>query len=157
MLEFIFKPKSDITYKDIVNMDEEYYKFSANFKKLCDRLNPSGTISWDYGKIKVSLEDIQQAINNNVNPINEIYETIDGTGIERTKEWHIARVLYFVLNPDKIDAIKIGEVYNHEDTKTHLVVGDGHHRYLALQYLKPKNIDILFMGNYQKIRACINK
>ena len=104
--------------------------------------------TWD--KHKVTLRDIKQALKDNVSEVNEIYASSSNyfEREQKSKEWHLGRIIYFINHPDKIDPIELdNECWGSYGAIMPIpIIEDGHHRYLALIYLNPKWIKVNYSG-----------
>lgn len=89
---------------------------------------PSDDWGWN-DRENIKMSDIDKAIDN----YEEETEYYDGS-IQRTKEWHIGRILYFIKNPDEIKDIKIDNICGGDFSPTVPIIMDGHHRFIAAVY-----------------------
>ena len=84
----------------------------------------------------IELKDVCNMIND-VEEVNKQYQDWS----EKSKEWHIGRIKYFVNNPNKITPITVDDGCNGD-----IKILDGCHRYLAKLYLEHKTIECFYSG-----------
>jgi predicted RNase H-like HicB family nuclease/predicted HTH domain antitoxin len=104
-----------------------------------------------YGCGTISIDDIENGIKKGIEPINYQYQENMPYELDYTydiidediKNWHIGRIIYFIVNPDKIDAISISDLNFNELSA---FIDDGNHRFLAKVYLKHKTIKAFYSG-----------
>ena len=89
---------------------------------------PSDDWGWN-DKENINMSDIDKAVDNYV----EETEYYDGS-IQRTKEWHIGRILYFINHPKEIEDIKIENICGGDFAPTVPIIMDGYHRFIAAVY-----------------------
>ena len=89
---------------------------------------PSDDWGWNH-KENINMSDIDKAIDNYV----EETEHYNGS-IQRTKEWHIGRILYFINHPKEIKDIKIENICGGDFVPTVPIIMDGYHRFIAAVY-----------------------
>ena len=64
----------------------------------------------------------------------------------KSKEYHIARVVWFVINPEEIKGIAIDNLCGSDCIYPKAIIEDGHHRFMAAQILKMDKIKIEYSG-----------
>jgi hypothetical protein len=97
---------------------------------------------------KVTLKDIEDGLSKGLKPIEEYYHNWGDSyeNMNKTKEWHIRRVIYFIKNPEKIDPIIIDNEVLNRYILPYPIIVDGHHRVMAKFILGHKYIDAEYGG-----------
>lgn len=96
----------------------------------------------------LTTHDIKAAIENNVQPRTEHFGKNDNLNedIIATKEYHLGRVIHFILHPEEIKDIQIRSAWWTQDdglhSHPHLQIEDGFHRMLAAIYIDPTEISV---------------
>lgn len=119
-----------------------------HYKILTKRLKEFFTDYFYWDGEKITIEEVKNALAKGVKPIEEYYHNSgDPIGkINKTKEWHIRRVIYFIKNPHKINSIIIdNEVLNGYILPEPTIV-DGRHRAMAKFILGHKYIKARYSG-----------
>lgn len=95
----------------------------------------------------ISFSDVQEAINNNDPDTSEPYgDEWKYPAKERTRNYHIQRVLYFIRHPNEITGIEVdNECFNNVIHPNACII-DGWHRLFAAMYLKLEKINIEYSG-----------
>lgn len=99
---------------------------------------------------KVTIDEVKNALTKGLEPVKEHYHNLGDpfTIIQanRTKEWHIRRVIYFIKYHNKIKPIIVdNEVLNGYILPQPIIV-DGHHRAMAKFILGHKYLTIEYGG-----------
>lgn len=86
---------------------------------------------------KINLEDMSVAMHEGIPEIHEPYgDTWEYPVLEqKTREWHIGRILYFINHPNEICDIEIENECNDGYILPQPVIVDGWHRYAAARWL----------------------
>lgn len=97
---------------------------------------PSEHWEWD-NTGKITLDDISDGIQNNVKEISEPYgDTWKYPALEeKSREWHIGRIIYFINHPTEIKDIEIDNECSGEYILPQPIIVDGWHRYAAARWL----------------------
>lgn len=106
---------------------------------LIDRLSeffPVKHWSWNTGEI-IELNDIACAIHNAQPEESQPYgDTWKHPCIEnKSTEWHIGRILYFINHPNEIRDIEVDNVCDYNYISPIPVIVDGNHRFVAAMWL----------------------
>ena len=97
---------------------------------------PAEHWKWDRAG-EINLDDISVAIHEAVSEISDPYgDTYQHPVLEqRSREWHIGRIIYFINHPMEIKDIEIDNECNGLDIFPQPVIIDGWHRYIAARWL----------------------
>lgn len=93
---------------------------------------------WEWDETgKIDLDDISIAIQEDLQEIPEPYgDTWRHPVLEqRTRDWHIGRIIYFIKHPDEIRDIEIDNECSGGYILPQSVIVDGWHRYAAARWL----------------------
>jgi hypothetical protein len=116
------------------------------------RLIESANINFDNGfcwdKHQIRLSDIKNAIDQNIVGTSDPYgdEWKHPVKAQKSKKYHLKRVLYFVQNPTEIKDIEVDNVCSDMVIYPNALVTDGWHRILAAYYLNLEYITIKYGG-----------
>lgn len=106
---------------------------------LIDRLSdffPVNSWQWNEGEV-VELDDITCAIHDGQpeesEPFGDNWKHLCMEN--KSTEWHIGRILYFIKHPDEIRDIDIDNMCNGNYICTIPVILDGNHRFMAAMWL----------------------
>ena len=100
----------------------------------------------------IILDDIVNAVHNGIQEISSPYGDADKYKLleSRNKDWHIARIIYFINHPEEIRDIKIENVVEGGNILPIPVIIDGLHRFIAAKYLydrgKLTTIHCIYIG-----------
>lgn len=100
---------------------------------------PSEHWEWD-NTGKITLDDISGGIQNNVKEISEPYGDTWKYPVleEKSREWHIGRIIYFINHPTEIKDIEIDNECSGKYILPQPIIVDGWHRYAAARWLYDK-------------------
>lgn len=106
---------------------------------MIDRLSEFFTPSswqWNEGEV-VELDDITCAIHKAQPEESQPYgDTWKHPCMEnKSTEWHIGRILYFINHPNEIRNIEIDNLYNGNYIFPSPIIIDGNHRFMAAMWL----------------------
>ena len=92
--------------------------------------------SWDETG-EINLDDISMAIHDGVPEITDPYGDMWEHPVleQRSREWHIGRIIYFISNIDEIKDIEIDNECCGDFVLPQPVIIDGWHRYAAARWL----------------------
>jgi Tfp pilus assembly major pilin PilA len=122
-------------------MDDEFYIIKMS------RLLEYRHKDFYWNNKPVTLQDIDTAIENRVKGINEVYDDFDYLkDTPKTNTWHIARIIYFIQHPTSITPLNIDNKCYNGIISAIPIIEDGNHRFMALLYLKRKEIKINYSG-----------
>lgn len=93
----------------------------------------------------ITKEMIGTAISNGNTGAQEEYGNQNAPEI-KSDEWHISRIVYFVLHPEEIKNINIDNVTNGMHIRPIPIILDGNHRFFAATVLKLQKIHCLYGG-----------
>ena len=113
-------------------------KFNGDIIRI-DRLIeflPTEHWSWDETG-EIDLDDISVAIHDAIPEVSEPYgDTWEHPVLEqKSKEWHIGRIVYFINRPKEIRDIEIDNECNNGFILPQPFIVDGWHRYVAARWL----------------------
>lgn len=113
---------------------------------LVDRLTEfvGPPFCWDGHKITV--DDVMTAMQNGIELQTEEYQPPMGAYGQKSKEWHMGRIAYFVKNPNKITPLDVDNACHGALILPHPVLMDGHHRLMALIIRKRKWCEVNYSG-----------
>ena len=108
---------------------------------------------WNNEKV-ITLEDIDNAVSNfkseEVEQYGDLIQHVCSKE-NRSKQWHIGRILYFINHPEEIRYIEVEDAVNEKYDFPIPVIIDGNHRFMAAIWLrskgKIKNIHCLHRGS----------
>lgn len=97
---------------------------------------PTEHWSWDETG-EINLDDISMAIHDGVPEISDPYGDMWEHPVleQRSREWHIGRIIYFISNIDEIKDIEIDDECCGGFVLPQPVIIDGWHRYAAARWL----------------------
>ena len=98
---------------------------------------------WDNSG-KIYLNDINNALQKSLPEINDFYgdEFLYPVVKQRTRGWHIGRILYFIKHKAEIKDIEIDNEYSGSTIFAIPIIVDGWHRFAAAYYLyKQEKLD----------------
>lgn len=93
---------------------------------------------WSWDEIgEVNLDDISMAMREDVSEISEPYgDTWEHPILEqKSREWHIGRIIYFINHPNEIRDIEIDNECSDGFILPQPFIVDGWHRYAAARWL----------------------
>lgn len=107
---------------------------------LIDRLSefyPVNSWSWNEGEV-VELDDIACAIHEGHPEESEPFgDTWKHPCMEnKSTEWHIGRILYFIKHPEEIRDIEVDNLYSGDYIFPVPSIIDGNHRFMAAMWLQ---------------------
>lgn len=128
----------------------EYHGDIVLIRRLAEFYPPE---YWTWNNIEcITIDDIVNAVHNGIQEVSSPYEdAYKHKPFEiRNKDWHIARITYFINHPEEIRDIKIENVWEGGNILPIPVITDGLHRFIAAQYLydcgKLTTIHCLYSG-----------
>lgn len=95
-------------------------------------------IEWNWGQEEsINLAVIEKSVKKGVEEISEPYGDDWKYPVQGNKsvEWHIGRIIYFINHPDEIRNVNIDNEYSGDYIFPIPVIIDGNHRVLAAIYL----------------------
>ncbi len=115
--------------------EEEYRGDVIRIDKLIEFL-PTECWQWDETG-KIDLEDISIAIHEGVPEVSDPYGDVWNHPVleQRTRNWHIGRILYFIKHQGEIRDIEIDNECSYGYILPQPVIVDGWHRYAAARWL----------------------
>ena len=118
-----------------VPFEEEYNGDIIKLDKLIEFI-PSEHWSWDESG-EIDMEDISIALCNGVDEVPEPYgdEWEHPVLEQKSREWHIGRILYFINHPNEIRDIQIDNQCSYGYILPQPIIIDGWHRYAAARWL----------------------
>lgn len=138
---------------DII-LSEQYNGDIIRMDRLI-QLFPTEHWSWDETG-EIDLEDISNAIHESIPEISDPYGDMwNHPAMEqKTREWHIGRIIYFIKHPMEIKDIDIDNDYFEGNINPEIL--DGWHRYAAARWLydqgKITEIHCRYGGNLDTIK-----
>ena len=99
-----------------------------------------------WGENYITLADIADGIVRGVEEQTEQYQPPALTGDHKWDDWHIGRVIYFINNPDRITPISVDNYCLDNMFSNAPIIEDGHHRLMAVLYLKRPTIEAAYSG-----------
>ena len=113
----------------------EYHGDIVLIKRLA-KFYPPEYWTWNNSEC-ITLDDIVNAVHNGIQEVSSPYgDAYKHKPLEsRNKDWHIARIIYFINHPEKIRDIKIENVWEGGNILPIPVITDGLHSFIAAQYL----------------------
>lgn len=97
---------------------------------------PEDSWQWNDGEI-ITLEDITNAINKNQSeesePFGDQYKHFIHE--DKSKEWHISRIIYFINHPNEIKDIELESLCSGGYMFPAPYIYDGNHRFMAAMWL----------------------
>lgn len=95
---------------------------------------------WE-GTGKIYLNDISSAIQDNIPEIPDPYGDTYKHPVtdQKSRNWHIGRIIYFINHPDEIKDIEIDNACNKNLILPKPILIDGWHRYAAARWLYDKH------------------
>lgn len=114
---------------------EEYNGDIIRIDRLI-KLLPKEHYEWDESG-KICLDDISVARHECLTEISEPYGDTWKYPVlkQRTRDWHIGRILYFIKHPNEIRDIEIDNECNGVYILPQPIIVDGWHRYAAARWL----------------------
>lgn len=122
---------------------------NVSFDRLLDMAAIDVYQSWHWpGSDIITLEDIINAQSEGVCGIAEPYGDTWKHPVRsnRSKDYHIARIIYFLEHPERISGIEVDNPCIDGSILPGCQIVDGHHRIAAGILLKLKTIDIDYCG-----------
>lgn len=91
---------------------------------------------WDQAE-EINLNDISVAVHEAASEISEPYgDTWKHPVLEqKSKAWHIGRIIYFINHPTEIRNVEIDNESNNGFILPQPIIVDGRHRYVAARWL----------------------
>lgn len=113
----------------------EYHGDIILIRRL-SKFYPSEYWTWNNCEY-ITLDDITNAIHSGIQEISVPYGgAYNHKPLKRrNKDWHIARIIYFINHPEEIRDIKIENVWQGGNILPIPVITDGLHRFIAAKYL----------------------
>lgn len=117
------------------DIEEEYNGDIIRIDRLIEFI-PTEQWEWDETG-KIDLEDISVAIHEGISEIPEPYgDTWEHPVLEqKSRDWHIGRIIYFINHPDEIRDIDIDNECSNGFILPQPIIVDGWHRYAAAKWL----------------------
>lgn len=113
----------------------EYHGDIVLIRRLAEFYPPE---YWTWNNIEcITIDDIVNAVHNGIQEVSSPYgDAYKHKTFEiRNKDWHIARIIYFINHPEEIRDIKIENVVEGGNILPIPVIIDGLHRFIAAKYL----------------------
>ena len=135
--------------KDFESLDE-YHGDIILIRRLAE-FYPTEYWTWNNGE-NITIDNVVNAVHNGIQEVSVLYgDAHKYPPLEsRNKDWHIARIIYFINHPEEIRDIKIENVWEGGNILPIPVITDGLHRFIAAKYLydcgKLTTIHCLYSG-----------
>ena len=121
-----------------MNEFNEYTDEIISIRRLLEFI-PTDDLEWDESGV-ITMDDISNAIDK-IPELSEPYGDTYAYPVreQKSREWHIGRIIYFIRHPDEITGIEIdNECFNGLISVQPFIV-DGWHRWAAAIWLYNKN------------------
>ena len=121
------------------------------FDRLIDMacVNPDGIWAWPDAK-PITFQDVIDAkakgVSGNAEPYGDMWKY--PVKESRNKEYHVARIIYFMDHPEEISGIEVDNPCFDNGILPGCVIIDGWHRIAAGILLKLKKVSIEYGGRY---------
>lgn len=112
---------------------------------LTERLTEFYPNGFKWNEKIITEEMVKSAIENGDTGINEEYGNQIAPKI-KSDEWHVSRIVYFVLHPEEIRNINIDNVARGMHICPIPIILDGNHRFFAAIVLKMQKVHCLYGG-----------
>ncbi len=120
--------------------EEKCHEYAILIKRLSNFF-PINNWQWNNGEV-IRLDDITRAIHKaqpeEIEPFGD--DCKHPCLEERTTEWHIGRILYFVNHPEEIKDIEIDNLCEDNYILPIPVIIDGNHRFMATMWLNNQGL-----------------